>query len=201
LITLIDYGLGNIKAFSNIYNRLGIPCKNATNYSDLDDATHLILPGVGAFDYAMDKLNLSGMREKLDELVLEKKIPIIGICVGMQIMANGSEEGNLEGLGWYDTEVVKFVNSSINLPLPHMGWNSIDILSDNQLFNNLNKEKRFYFLHSYHFKSSFEYTIATSSYSNSFTTVTCKENIFGIQCHPEKSHLNGTKLLKNFSEV
>ena len=180
MITLVDYGLGNINAFSNIYHRLGIPCKHATHYSHFDDATHLILPGVGAFDYAMDKLNHSGMREKLDELVLEKKLPVIGICVGMQIMANGSEEGNLEGLGWYDTEVVKFNNSDLNSPLPHMGWNSIDILCKNNLFSNLDEAKRFYFLHSYHFKSSFDYTIANSSYCNTFATVLCEKYIWNI---------------------
>ena len=201
MIALVDYGLGNIKAFFNIYHRLGIPCKLASHYSDFDGATHLILPGVGAFDYAIDKLNRSGMREKLDELVLEKKLPVMGICVGMQIMANGSEEGNLEGLGWYDTEVVKFDNSTVNLPLPHMGWNSIDILHENHLFSELNEAKRFYFLHSYHFKSNCNYTIATSSYCNSIATVLCRENISGIQCHPEKSHHNGIALLKNFSEV
>ncbi len=201
MIAIVDYGLGNIKAFSNIYNRLGIPHKFARQESDFHDATHIILPGVGSFDFAMDKLNTSGMRERLDELVLDFELPVLGICVGMQIMASGSEEGNKEGLGWFNTEVCKFKSSNIHYPLPHMGWNSLNIHTNSILFSYLNDKKIFYFLHSYHFKSDYKHTIATSNYSTDIGAVIKKDNIFGIQCHPEKSHYNGVTLLKNFYEV
>lgn len=124
MITIIDYGVGNLFAFQNVYKRLDIPIKIAKNVSDLINAEKIILPGVGSFDYAMEQLNASGMREKLDELVLVKKIPVIGICVGMQMMGNRSDEGKLEGLKWIDSEILKFDENSIKhrTKLPHMGW-------------------------------------------------------------------------------
>ena len=204
MITLIDYGVGNIFAFQNVYKRLDIPTKIAKSYEDLSDAKKLILPGVGSFDYAMGQLNASGMREKLDELVLEKKVPVIGICVGMQMMGNRSEEGKLEGLKWIDSEILKFDESLIQqrTKLPHMGWNDVYPINCHPLFNGLEKEAIFYFLHSFYFKckNSAE-TIAISDYGISFSSAVNRDNIYGIQFHPEKSHQYGEKLLHNFANL
>jgi glutamine amidotransferase len=204
MITLIDYGVGNIFAFQNVYKRLNIPTKIAKRKEDLDNAKKLILPGVGSFDYAMAQLNASGMREKLDELVLEKKVPIIGICVGMQIMGNRSDEGKLEGLKWINSEILKFDENLIQqrTKLPHMGWNDVDPIINHPLFIGLEKEAIFYFLHSFYFKCKNETeSIAISNYGISFSSAVHRENIYGIQFHPEKSHQYGEKLLHNFANL
>ena len=204
MITIIDYGVGNIFAFQNVYKRLDIPTKIARTKQDLFDAKKLILPGVGSFDYAMSQLNASGMREKLDELVLDTKIPIIGICVGMQMMGNKSDEGKLEGLKWIDSEILKFDESLIKqrAKLPHMGWNDVIPLGENPLFIGLEKNAIFYFLHSYYFKCNNKNdSIAVSQYGISFTSAVNHSNIYGIQFHPEKSHQYGEKLLYNFANL
>ena len=204
MITIIDYGVGNIFAFQNVYKRLDIPTKIAKSSQDLIDAEKLVLPGVGSFDFAMNQLNISGMREKLDELVLVKKIPVIGICVGMQIMGNRSDEGELEGLNWIDSEILKFDERLINqrTKLPHMGWNDVIPVKNHPLFIGLEKEAIFYFLHSFYFKcNNPEDSIAVSDYGISFSSAVNRENIFGIQFHPEKSHQFGEQLLHNFAKL
>ena len=203
MIGIIDYGVGNIKAFANIYKNFDMAYKIIKNKDDFDEVTKLILPGVGSFDHAMRSLNNSGMREKLNELVLEKKVPIIGICVGMQMLAKSSDEGELNGLGWIDANVRKFDKSKIvNAPLPHMGWNNLNIKKDNQIVSCLDIDPRFYFLHSYYFEcKDKEDVIATATYGEEFDCIVNHENIYGIQCHPEKSHHNGMNLLKNFGEL
>jgi glutamine amidotransferase len=204
MITLIDYGVGNIFAFQNVYKRLNIPTKIAKTVADLECAEKLILPGVGAFDYAMEQLNSSGMRQKLDELVLEKKIPVIGICVGMQMMGNRSDEGKSEGLKWIDAEILKFDETLIKhrTKLPHMGWNDVVPSKEHPLFMGLEKDAIFYFLHSFYFKcNQMEDIIATSDYGISFSSAVNSKNVFGIQFHPEKSHQNGEKLLFNFANL
>jgi len=203
MIGIIDYGVGNIKAFSNIYEQLNLSFKIVKNIDDFFDVTKIILPGVGSFDHAMISLQNSGMREKLDELVLQKKIPVIGICVGMQMLAKSSAEGVLSGLGWIDGTVKKFDKSKIkNGPLPHMGWNTLNIEKENKIFENLEEEPRYYFLHSYYFEcNNKENVIATATYGERFECMVNHGNIYGIQCHPEKSHHNGIQLLKNFGEL
>ena len=204
MITLIDYGVGNIFAFQNVYKRLDIQTKIAKTTQDLEDAEKLILPGVGAFDYAMNQLNKSGMRQKLDELVLDKKIPVIGICVGMQMMGNRSDEGSMEGLQWIDADIVKFDENLIKhrTKLPHMGWNDVKPIKDHPLFKGLEDNAIFYFLHSYYFKcNNLEDSIALSDYGISFTSATNYKNVYGIQFHPEKSHQYGEKLLHNFAKL
>lgn len=203
MIGIIDYGVGNIKAFANIYKNLNIPFKIVKDISGFENITKLILPGVGSFDHAMISLQNSGMKEKLDELVLEKKIPVIGICVGMQMLAKSSEEGTLNGLGWIDGIVKKFDKSKIkNAPLPHMGWNNLKIEKKNKIFDNLEENPRYYFLHSYYFEcENKEDVIATATYGEKFDCMINHKNIYGIQCHPEKSHHNGMQLLKNFGEL
>ena len=204
MITLIDYGVGNIFAFQNVYKRLDIPTKIAKSSQDLVDVQKLILPGVGSFDYAMSQLNASGMRENLDELVLEKKVPVIGICVGMQMMGNRSDEGKLEGLKWIDSEILRFDENFIQqrTKLPHMGWNDVTPINNQPLFNGLEKDAIFYFLHSFYFKCNNPTdSIAFSEYGISFSSAVNRDNVYGIQFHPEKSHQYGEKLLYNFANL
>lgn len=204
MIKIVDYGLGNIMAFYNLYKSMNIDIQIAKNSDQLKNADKIILPGVGSFDYAMSKLNQSGMRDVLDELVLETKIPVLGICVGMQIMLRKSEEGVENGLGWIQSDVIKFdsdFNGSEN-KTPHMGWNSINPKIDSPLLKNLNSHSEFYFLHSYYcdIKNS-ENILASSNYQKEFTSILKFNNIYGIQCHPEKSHSSGINLLTNFSNI
>lgn len=204
MIALIDYGLGNIQAFINVYSRLGIPVTIARTSDELQSASKLILPGVGAFDHAMELLDASGMRPTLEHLVLNKRVPILGICVGMQILANSSAEGKLNGLGWIPGNVKAFSSEpkAAGLPLPHMGWNDVHVTGGHKLFEKLEEEARFYFLHSYFFEATHqESVIATSSYGIDFCCAVQSENVYGVQFHPEKSHHFGTGLLKNFAEL
>lgn len=204
MITLIDYGVGNINAFLNVYKRVDVPTKIARTAEDLQGAEKLILPGVGAFDHAMQQLNNSGMRDKLDELVLGDKVPVIGICVGMQMLGNHSDEGKLEGLKWIDASVRKFDESQIEqiTKLPHMGWNDVTPKGANSLFSGLEVESIFYFLHTYYFECNNEKNIlATSDYGGEFTSATRSGHIYGVQFHPEKSHHYGEILLHNFAKL
>lgn len=204
MITIIDYGVGNINAFVNVYKRVNVPTKIAKTAADLEGAQKIILPGVGHFDHAMSELIKSGMREKLDELVMEKKIPVIGICVGMQMMGNSSDEGKLAGLGWIDASIKKFDETKIKqvTRLPHMGWNDVNPVISNPLFEGLEKDALFYFLHSYYFECNNSSDIlATSDYGEEFACAAHHENIYGIQFHPEKSHHYGETLLHNFAKL
>ena len=204
MITIIDYGLGNIQAFVNVYRRLHIPVSVAKCAADLDGATKLILPGVGAFDHAIERLDASGMRPALDELVQKAKIPVLGICVGMQILADSSDEGSLPGLGWVPGSVRSFkaIPQLSELPLPHMGWNDVVPSADSALFKGFELESRFYFLHSFFFDClQPEHIAATSSYGLDFSCAVRADNVYGVQFHPEKSHHFGVGLLKNFAEL
>jgi glutamine amidotransferase len=204
MIVIVDYGLGNIRAFANIYKNLRIPFKIASKTDDLKDATKIILPGVGAFDPAMELLQKSGMRESLDELVLQRKLPVLGICGGMQIVALARDEGSLPGLGWIDGVVKKIDTSALphKTHLPHMGWNNVNPIQNNKLFQGIEKDGRFYFLHSYYFQChNNEELIAIAEYGNQFACAVNSHNIYGVQFHPEKSHQNGILLLKNFAEI
>lgn len=204
MITIIDYGVGNINAFVNVYKRVNVQTKIAKTVADLEDATKIILPGVGHFDYAMSELIKSGMREKLDELVLVKKVPVIGICVGMQMMGKSSDEGTMEGLGWIDATIKKFDETRIKqiTRLPHMGWNDVQPAVVHPLFIGLENDALFYFLHSYYFECQNDADIlATSEYGGQFTCAAHHENVYGIQFHPEKSHHYGETLLHNFAKL
>ena len=204
MITIVDYGLGNIQAFANIYKRLGIAARFAKSADDLAEASHIILPGVGAFDWAMSLLDTSGMRATLDRLVLEEHRPVLGICVGMQMMARRSEEGSAAGLGWFDAEVRRFDETRIQsrTHLPHMGWNDVVPRDTTGLFRDLGSGARFYFLHSYYFAPNDPSDVlATADYGDRFACAVRRGNVHGLQCHPEKSHGWGTQLLKNFAEL
>lgn len=204
MITIVDYGLGNIHAFLNVYKRLKIDACVAQSSTEIEKAEKLILPGVGAFDYAMSMLNKSGMRDSLDKKVLIEKVPVLGICVGMQMMANSSDEGKLAGLGWIDGEVKLFDTEQIiyKTKLPHMGWNQIEPKEDIPIFNQLHTGDRFYFLHSYYMLChNPNQAIASVQYGMNVTCAVQNENIFGVQFHPEKSHQNGVQLLNNFAQI
>jgi glutamine amidotransferase len=204
MISIVDYGSGNLEAFKNIYKRLNIKCDVAKTPNDILKAEKLVLPGVGSFDETMKILRDSGMIEALNEQVLEKKIPVIGICVGMQILSKKSEEGDLDGLGWIDAEVKRFDVSTLNQKphLPHMGWNTFQKEKESPILGELDYEKGFYFLHTYYFSCNNQDDILTSTiYGQKYTSAINHKNIFGVQFHPEKSHSNGVQLLKNFANL
>jgi len=203
MIAIIDYGLGNIRAFVHVYNQLNIPITIATECDGLKKASKLILPGVGAFDNAMERLNKSGMRQILDELVLGRNVPLLGICVGMQMLARSSEEGHLPGLGWMDAVVKKMTPLNFHdTHLPHMGWNDVQPVIKNSLFYDFGRVSRFYFLHSYYFHcNKNEDVLALTDYGGMFTSAVHSGNIYGVQFHPEKSHTCGIRLLQNFAEL
>jgi len=201
-ITLVNYGLGNIQAFAHIYQRLNIHVEVASCPEQLAKAEKIILPGVGAFDWAITRLNNSGLRDTLDELVLQKQVHILGVCVGMQMMAQGSEEGSLPGLGWIDSEVARFNPAQTgDAPLPHMGWNDVQPVTTENLFQGIDAP-RYYFLHSYCIvpRNNGD-VLASAVYGENFTAAVNKDNIFGTQFHPEKSHQWGIDLLRNFAEL
>jgi glutamine amidotransferase len=204
MITIVDYGLGNIQAFLNVYKRLNIEATTTQTADGLRDATKVILPGVGHFDHAMRRLEESGMRRRLDELALKRAVPVLGVCVGMQMLAHSSDEGELPGLGWIDGRVRGFASweETNDLPLPHMGWNDVRPTTANPLFRGLESAARFYFLHSYFFECAKpEDGLAVSPYGGEFNCAVNSRNIYGVQFHPEKSHHFGTQLLKNFAEL
>ena len=203
MIHVIDYGLGNVQAFLTLYKHLGIKAYRAETAADLINVKKIILPGVGAFDHAMTLLDQSGMRPTLEKLVLTDKVPVLGICVGMQILADASEEGTLPGLGWLPGTVKSFKSNlqSATLPLPHMGWNDVKPQANSTLFTGLEVDARFYFLHSYFFAPDDpNHVSAVASYGADFSCAVSADNVHGVQFHPEKSHHFGTQLLKNFAE-
>jgi imidazole glycerol-phosphate synthase subunit HisH len=204
MIGIVNYGLGNIHAFINIYKRLNIEAAVASKPDELLRASRIVLPGVGAFDRAMTRLNESGMRDLLEELVVGEHRPVLGICVGMQMLAERSEEGVQAGLGWIAGEVKKFDESAFARKpcLPHMGWNDVLTRRSDSLFKNLDTGAKFYFLHSYYFSPrSQDHVVAVTDYNGLFPSSVRCGNIFGVQFHPEKSHQWGIQLLKNFAEI
>lgn len=205
MIKVVDYGVGNIQAFMTLFKQLGFEAHRANSAIGLSDASRIVLPGVGHFDRAMQRLNDSGMRPKLEELVLVKRIPIIGVCVGMQMLANGSDEGSLPGLGWIPGRVRAFSEHPIasRLPMPHMGWNDLEPCNNSKLFSRgFETAPQFYFLHSFYFDAEDKMDVAAiAHYGMNFDAVVSRKHIHGIQCHPEKSHHWGAKLLRNFIEL
>jgi len=202
MITIVDYGLGNIAAFATVYAKANIKVSIAKTADDLKHASKLILPGVGHFDHAMRLLQQSGMRESLDEMVIGNKVPVIGVCVGMQMLARSSEEGELPGLGWIDADVRSFKSpeGASSMSVPHMGWNDVKPVSENPLFAELQADARFYFLHSYFMNCDRrEDVLAVCNYGVDFACAVQSSNIYGVQFHPEKSHRFGDRLLRNFA--
>ena len=204
MIAIIDYGSGNVGAIANIYKQLKIPHQITGDLRELEAAERYILPGVGAFDATMSYLNKSGMVELLNEQVVTRQKKVLGVCVGMQILADSSEEGVLPGLGWIHGRVRKIDAAALPVPprLPHMGWNSVVPLSDARLFERVDVERGFYFLHSYYFDAAeVQDVAATVQYGKELTCAVASGNIFGMQFHPEKSHANGVAVFQNFAEL
>lgn len=204
MIGIVDYGLGNIQAIANIYRRLEIPVTAASDPDTLSRAQRIVLPGVGAFDWAMTQLQRSGLRETLDHLVLKERRPVLGICVGMQMLAGRSDEGDTPGLGWLDAEVRLFEDGRFTGPthLPHMGWNDVRPRTDEALFAGLEQGSRFYFLHSYYFQPNDPSDVtARADYGGEFCCAVRRGHVMGVQFHPEKSHQWGIRLLKNFAAI
>jgi glutamine amidotransferase len=204
MIRIVDYGVGNIQAFLNVFKTLNMPAATAKQASELTDATKIILPGVGSFDHAMERLDESGIRPALEQRVKQDKVPVLGVCVGMQMLAASSDEGSRPGLGWIDGRVRAFTQwePASNHPVPHMGWNDVRAVTPHPLFDQLDAESRFYFLHSFFFENHRpEDTLAVSQYGGNFSCAVHHENVFGVQFHPEKSHHFGTRLLKNFATL
>ncbi len=204
MIAIINYGSGNIQAICNIYKRLGVDHVVASRPEEVAAGDRIILPGVGAFDQAMSELERSGLRGALDESVLRGGRPVLGICVGMQLLANNSEEGALPGLGWIKGVVKRFdpVRFSRATSLPHMGWNTVTPTKPSGLLRDVDLEKGFYFLHSYYFSCADPADeLAHTDYGGPYASAINRGNLFGAQFHPEKSHQTGIQLLRNFAEM
>tara|TARA_B110000008_G_C16973596_1_gene564900 strand:+ start:4005 stop:4610 length:606 start_codon:yes stop_codon:yes gene_type:complete len=201
MISIVNYGLGNMNSIVSGYKSLGIDYQIVEKASELKDATHLILPGVGSFDDAMNKINKNGFKEILNELVLEKKVYVLGICIGLQIMSKSSNEGALEGFGWLDIETINIDIKDNSYKVPHMGWNKIKMIKECPLLHGVYGEE-FYFLHSFNLFDEFNtYTSSTSEYKSTIVASISYQNIFGTQFHPEKSHRQGLEVLQNFSQL
>jgi glutamine amidotransferase len=201
MIYIINYGMGNLGSVRNMLKYIGVPSEIVDNPDELGKAEKILLPGVGSFDQAMKRIKDCGFLEVLNHKALKEKVPIIGICLGMQLLTNGSEEGKLPGLAWIEAETILFPRNN-GLKVPHMGWNSVHPTWPNLLTNNLPEESRFYFVHSYYVKVNHEEnSVLKAEYGIRFDAAIQKDNIFGVQFHPEKSHKYGMQLLKNFAKI
>lgn len=203
MITIVDYGMGNLGSIKNMLKKIDVESEITSDLAKIKQATKLILPGVGAYDAGMENIKKMGLLPVLNDLVLKKKVPVLGICLGMQLMTRRSEEGILPGLGWIEADTKRFVfPAEVNLKIPHMGWNNIQVVKKEPVTKNLNNLSRFYFVHSYHAVCDKEKDILfQTNYGYDFTSAFQKENIIGVQFHPEKSHKFGMTLLKNFSDI
>jgi glutamine amidotransferase len=203
VVVVVNPGMGNIGSVVKKMNRIGIQPVVSFDRKDILSAEKIILPGVGHFATAVRKLKESGGWDVLNEAVLVKKIPILGICLGMQLMAKHSEEGDEDGFGWFDAMVVRFkVTDPYKFKVPHTGWNHCEIKKDSLLFKNVVPDRGFYFVHAYHMKCiDPDDVLSLTDYSYSFVSAVQKGNIYGVQFHPEKSHEQGEKLLKNFVQL
>lgn len=199
-LIIVDYGMGNLHSIMKKVRQTGVNASISSNPKDILTADKLILPGVGHFGKAMESLKHNNLIETLNEAVLVKKKPVLGICLGAQLMTKYSEEGNVDGLGWIDAQVVQFkIKNKREYKIPHMGWNTITIEKQSNLMKNICMEDEFYFIHSYYLSVNDKSSILnTTNYSETFVSAIEKENIFGFQYHPEKSHDAGATLFKNY---
>ncbi|MBS4044370.1 MAG: imidazole glycerol phosphate synthase subunit HisH [Chitinophagaceae bacterium] len=201
MLTIIDYKTGNLGSIKNMLKRLGIASEITNDKEVIENAEKLILPGVGHFDYGMQQLYNYGLIPLLNKKVLEDKIPILGICLGVQLLTDGSEEGNEKGLGWIKGKTIAFDKTKLatNQKIPNMGWAEVENYSQSKLFENMHDEPRFYFVHAYHLKLENPVDcLVTAKYGYDFAAGIEQDNILGVQFHPEKSHKYGMKILENF---
>lgn len=204
MIVIIDYAMGNVGSVLNMFKKIGTQVKVSSELEDIENAEKLVLPGVGAFDIGMQNIVNMNLVSVLNKKILVDKVLILGICLGMQLMTSKSEEGKMPGLGWFDAETIKFdfKNKTKQIKIPHMNWNSIKIKRNSGLLEGIGVENRFYFTHSYHVVcNSDQVVLATTLYGYDFVSVLNKDNIFGVQFHPEKSHKFGVKILENFAKL
>jgi len=203
MIVIVDYGMGNLRSVYNKFKRLDNACIVSSKKEDIESAEKLVLPGVGHFKYGMENLIKLGLIDTLNKKVIEEKTPIFGICLGTQLFCSYSEEGKCEGLRWLDAEVVKFrVSDTLKYKVPHIGWNDVNVKNSNLIDKVININDKFYFVHSYHIKCNEKDDIwMTTDYDYEFVSAVHKDNIYGTQFHPEKSHDAGYALLKRFMEM
>ncbi len=202
MIAILDYGMGNLKSIYNMLKKVGLESVITSDIEVIKNSDKYLLPGVGSFDHGINSLKNSSFFEILEKEVLQNKKPILGICLGMQLLTNSSEEGKEKGLGWIDADTKKFKLEDESLAIPHMGWNKVYPTSADGLFQGLDEKNRFYFVHSYHVVCHSESNVlATADYGTKFTCSIHRNNIYGVQFHPEKSHKFGMRLLKNFGEM
>jgi glutamine amidotransferase len=201
MISIVNYGMGNLGSVFNMFKRIGYETQIVDQPEDLLAAKKILLPGVGAFDNAMKRINEGGFGDVLNQMALVEKVPVLGICLGMQLLTRGSEEGTLPGLGWIAADTIRFPNQN-GLKVPHMGWNLVYPTTPSPLTMNLPYESRFYFVHSYRVHVDNEKdSILKCHYGIDFDAAVQHENIFGVQFHPEKSHKFGMRLLENFAKI
>lgn len=199
MVVIIDYGLGNKASLVRLFQKLKVNAILSSKKDDILNASKLILPGVGHFNKGMQNLASLDLITVLNEAVIIKKIPILGICLGMQLMTSKSEEGNIEGLNWINAETKRF---ETDLKIPHVGWNTLTEIKNHSILKNLTEQDQFYFVHSYNITcKNKEDVLSYSCYGQEFVSSFQKENIFGTQFHPEKSHKQGLKIIKNFINV
>ncbi|MBI9035779.1 MAG: imidazole glycerol phosphate synthase subunit HisH [Bacteroidales bacterium] len=202
MIVIVDYGMGNLRSVQKKFDRINANSIISAKVEDILSADKLVLPGVGHFANGVKKLKEYGLWEALNKRVLEDKVPILGICLGMQLMALHSEEGNVDGLGWLDAQVIRFrMDETIRFKVPHMGWNHVSREKDSCLFENVPENAQFYFVHSYYMKCNHGLDVLSeTNYHTDFTSAVQKGNIYGTQFHPEKSHEWGEQMLVNFTK-
>lgn len=203
MIVIVDYGMGNLGSILNMLKKIGAPAVISADARGIENADKLILPGVGAFDTGMKRLRESGMLDLLNDKVLRRKTPTLGVCLGMQLLMNRSEEGAESGLGWIEGETIRFQfdPQRAQLKIPHMGWNTVMLQRDGVLARNLPADSRFYFVHSYHVRCQNPTdVVSTTAYGYEFPSMLQHENIVGAQFHPEKSHRFGMQVYRNFAE-
>jgi glutamine amidotransferase len=203
MIVIADYGMGNLGSVLNMFKKVGAPAMISSDLDVISKAPKILLPGVGSFDAAMQKIEETGMKEVLNQKALVEKVPVLGICLGMQLLTNFSEEGMLPGLGWIDGGAHHFKSRiDESYRIPHMGWNVVDIVQENALTIGFQDEVRFYFVHSYYVTVNNQAnSIMKTNYGLEFDSAIVKDNIFGAQFHPEKSHKFGMKLFENFAKI
>jgi imidazole glycerol-phosphate synthase subunit HisH len=203
MITIVDYGLGNLGSIVNMLKRIGVKSVITSEREAIARAERIILPGVGHFDRAMERIHQSDLLEILEKKALMEKVPLLGICLGMQLLTKGSEEGRLPGLGWIPAETVRFrFPEGSQLKIPHMGWNVVEHYTPSPLTENLRGEQRFYFVHSYHARVEEErFSILKTVHGYPFDAAIQRDNLYGVQFHPEKSHRFGMHLLENFARL
>jgi glutamine amidotransferase len=202
MISIVHYGMGNIASVRNMFQKVGVKSQVITTTTEVKEANALVIPGVGHFDEAIRRIDEMGLRETLSEAALARRIPVIGICLGMQLMTRGSEEGKLPGFGWFSADTRLLTNMGRTVRVPHMGWNVVSQKKISPYFEDTADEQRFYFVHSYAVNcENPEDVLTTTPYSGEFTSAISRDNMLGVQFHPEKSHRFGAGLLRRFADA